>query len=139
MKKLLLAATFALLGCNANAAEVRDIIEFGSAIPACTNIDDTHEIRLIEARAQDEFGRKTIYGRVLVQQYIAEKRIKTDDNNSMPACHWIYGGEARYVAEKRLGKNASQPVAYFCMGSLMQDTNMIDKSKPCHWVFMGDK
>ena len=134
-----------IISSNANAVEVRDILEFGSPIPACYDIEDTHQIRLIEARTQNGFAQKTMYGRARVDQFIAEKRIKTGNNNSIPACHWIYAGEARYVAEKKptnadgLADNTIMGTAYFCMGSLIGDTNNEDKTKPCFWVYMADR
>jgi hypothetical protein len=147
MKRMFCAAFMALLAiAPAHAIEVRDIIEFGAAIPACLDIQDAHEIRLIEAQSKNSFGQQTIYGRTMVHQYIAEKRIKTDANNSMPACYWINAGEARYVAEKRTtgAKGFAQGIgmtntAYFCMGFLVGNTDNEDRTKPCLWVFMADR
>jgi hypothetical protein len=66
-----------------------------------------------------------------------ERRVKVGVNSSAPACYWIYGGEVRYVAEKKL---ANPPgTTYACMGWLIGDTDNEDKAKPCFWIFVTDK
>jgi hypothetical protein len=151
LKSLAIAATLIATLVPAKAVEVRDIIEFHEAIPACLDIDDTYQIRIIQARTQNGFGEHTLYGRALIDQYIAEKRAKTGANTSAPVCQWFYAGEVRYVVEKRpTDRSGFAPAtdstnvgtgrggAYFCMGWLIGNTKNEDHSKPCLWVHMAD-
>src|SRR5215472_16619665 len=143
IRSLLLGAVAltAIVG-NARAAS---IIELAASIPACRNIEDTREIRLIEARTQNGFAETTAYGRALVNQYIDDKRLKLPDGGVVAACQWLRAGEVRYVAERRstgeIGFVAGRgigPAAYLCMGELIAGTNQKDTSKPRLWVYMAD-
>ena len=142
MNRILLAVALALgLVSTAQALEVRTIVEFHEAVPACWNIEDTFQLRVYEAQRKP----------ALIYQYVAEVRIKTGTNTSAPACRWFYAGERRYVAEKRPTDRggfapATDPTnvgtgrggAYFCMGWLVNQTNNEDHSKPCFWVHLAE-
>jgi hypothetical protein len=151
MKPLAVATVSIAMLMPAKAVKVRDIIEFHAAIPACLDIEDTYQLRIIQARTRNGFGDETLYGRVLIDQYVAETRAKTGANTSSPVCQWFYAGEVRYVAEKRpTDRGGFRPAtdstnvgtgrggAYFCMGWLVGQTKNEDHSKPCLWVHMAD-
>jgi hypothetical protein len=130
------AALITIIG-NAQALDVSDIMDFGAPIPACLDIADAYEIRRIRALTQDGFGRQTITGRTLLNNFVDDARTRLPDGSVVQSCHWLRAGDVRYVAEKRVS-DARSGGAFFCLGWLVAGTNTPDKTKPCHWVYLAD-
>jgi len=124
-KAIVAALAMTLATGTVNAAEVRDIVLLTHDQPACRDISDT--------QFANEVG--DAQGRAMLDSFIASSR---------GSCSWIFGGQVRYVAEKRptrlpVPSPEGWPVMAFCVGELIEGTNREDHTKPCQWVYMIDR